>query len=644
MNRGERRRQAKAARSRAGGVDALLAQGTRLHEVGRLDQAERLYRRALAAAPEHPHVRHYLGLALHEQGRSGDAVAHLEAAARAAPDDPMFRYNLAEALFADGRPSDAVPHYRASARAATDVADVHARLGAALLASGDAAAAEPAFRTALDLAPDDPVARAELALALDVLGRTAEAAREMESALAGGAEPVAAHTRLSAMYDRLGHRDAAERHARMAVEADPRDPEALTTLARVLAQADTGDLDEALRLAEAAVAAAPDRAAGHATLGLVHQVAGRGDLAEKSYRAALALDPGHAMAWLGLLNMPRLEGPPIDEAELRAALAAPELDDHDRATLEFALGRSCERRGAHDEAFAAYAAANRRRAASEPFDSETYAASVERIVATFTADFFAERGGWGSDDPRPIFVVGMPRSGTSLVEQVLASHPAMYGGGEREDLYRLAVVASERTGAGYPESVAALGRDAVRDLARRHLAALDALAPGARRVTDKMPANFLRLAMIALLFPGARVVHCRRDPGDTALSCFFQDFSHLRFSFDLAWIGAYMRGYRRLMAHWAEVLPIPLMTVDYEALVADPERWSRALIDFAGLPWDDACLRPHETERAVRTASVWQVRQPVYGSSVGRWKRYEAQMAPFFAALGEAPGDGGAAA
>ena len=278
--------------------------------------------------------------------------------------------------------------------------------------------------------------------------------------------------------------------------------------------------------------------------------------------------------------------------------------------------------------------------------------------AVFDADWFAARPAADGADPTPVFVVGMPRSGTSLVEQCLAAHPAVHGAGELAAILRLATEAavsagaeadSLRTGvvsmkagsrpgaeASYPECVHALPAARIAALGKRYLDHLRTLAPEAVRVTDKLPGNYLHLGFIATILPGAKIIHCRRDPLDNGISLYFTDFmvGH-EYSNDLHAIGRQIRGMRALMAHWEAVLGGRLLALDYEALVADPESLTRAMVSHVGLEWNDACLRPHEVARTVRTASAWQVRQPVYRRSVGRAQGYKRFLGPLREALGE---------
>jgi hypothetical protein len=298
----------------------------------------------------------------------------------------------------------------------------------------------------------------------------------------------------------------------------------------------------------------------------------------------------------------------------------------------FALAALHDEAGDRDRAFARAGEANRLKRAV--FDPDGYGALIDRLVAAFDRSAMTRYPRAAHHDERPVFVVGMPRSGTSLVEQILASHPAVHGAGELTEIGLLAL-STAREGRAYPESVAGLDRRALTAIADAYRGRLDELAPGAARVVDKMWQNVEYLGFIALLFPAARIIYCRRDPADVGLSCYFQHFfgQGVPFAYDLAHIGRYCREQARAMAHWREVLELPLLEVEYERLVAEPDAEIRRLVDFAGLPWDPACLRFHETERVVRTASHAQVRRPMYRSAVGRHRAYARFLEPLYRAL-----------
>ena len=273
------------------------------------------------------------------------------------------------------------------------------------------------------------------------------------------------------------------------------------------------------------------------------------------------------------------------------------------------------------------------------FDAQGFPGTVERLAAFFTAQRLAALPDSGLRSDAPVFIVGMPRSGTSLVEQILASHPRVEAGGERTDIYQLPrQLSGGEPAARWPECLLGIDEERLTQIASAYLQAAPGHDRGPARITDKLPANYLNLGLIQMLLPGARVIYCRRDPMDTGLSCFKQNFRSegMDFARDLGHIGLQQQACLRLMAHWQRQLALPIHVVDYERLVEDPDSHVRALVDFVGLPWDDACLGFHRSARLIRTASYEQVRQPIYTSSVGRWRHYRPWLVPLAEAL-EAP-------
>jgi Sulfotransferase family len=313
-----------------------------------------------------------------------------------------------------------------------------------------------------------------------------------------------------------------------------------------------------------------------------------------------------------------------------------------RAGLGFALGAVFDARGLYAQAAEQFEAANAlksavRAAKGQSFDPDWYSRSIDRIIATFTPELLARGRGWGDRDPRPVFVVGLPRSGTTLVEQILASHSQVHGAGELHNMLNLfngLPQLTGRPGIDAFEAVSTLGPDAARAVARRYVATLDRLAPvAATRVVDKMPDNFITLGLIALLLPEARVIVCRRDLRDVALSCWQTPFGTNPWTTQWDHIARRIADHERLLAHWKRVKPVAWLDVGYEALVRDVEGHARRMIAFLGLEWEAGCLEFHKTRRLVKTASQLQVREPIHAHSVGRWRRYESTLQPLFEAL-----------
>ena len=297
--------------------------------------------------------------------------------------------------------------------------------------------------------------------------------------------------------------------------------------------------------------------------------------------------------------------------------------------LHFALGKALADIREYEQSFRHQLQANALQRQQFTYDEIGAHTKIDRIRSAFTPEVMQSLTGVGDPSSLPVFIVGMPRSGTSLIEQILASHPRVFGAGELDLLGQL-VIAGTSNG---------ITRDWVQTLGPRYLSGIRALAPPRDRITDKMPSNFLFVGLIHIALPNARIIHARRNPVDTCLSCFSKLFAgEQQFAYDLGELGRYYRAYDRLMAHWRDVLPEGrMLEVDYEEVVADLEVQARRIIGYCGLEWNDACLEFHKTERAVRTASVMQVRQPIYRSSIGRWRPYARMLTPLLDALGIDP-------
>ncbi|MDH3412537.1 MAG: sulfotransferase, partial [Gammaproteobacteria bacterium] len=308
-----------------------------------------------------------------------------------------------------------------------------------------------------------------------------------------------------------------------------------------------------------------------------------------------------------------------------------------RGDLHFALGKINDDCGRYAEAFDHYQKANAERAARIKFDVDAAKAEVTRLMQIFDTGFFNQRSDYGDSSELPVFIVGMPRSGTTLVEQILSAHPEVHAAGELMDINELAGGLRRRlsSSADYPECVEKIDAATSRKLAGEYLSGLRRRDPNALRITDKLPGNYMLLGLIALLLPRARIIYCRRHPLDVALSIYFTDFrAGHHYSYALEHIAAHFSQFTRLMDHWGRVIPAPMLEVRYEQVVAEPDAQIRRLLEFLGLDWDARCLEFQKVNRPVHTASAWQVRQPLYASSVARWQRYAQHLGVLEAALG----------
>ena len=525
-------------------------------------------------------------------------------------------------------------------------ADIRSMLfqGIELQKKGGLGLAADVYRSVLEAQPNNPDA-------LHLLGTVAMASGQVDGALdlfkrAASAKPTDPAIRCN-LANALMEKDDyanAEFHLRKALKLAPRLPSALCFLAGCLAM--KGDKQGAKRLYEEVLARLPEDA--QALIGYADLFVTLGEMenARAVYRKAITANAAPAIALAGLAACERLAKDSPEAKEIARYLRNPGLRQVDYLNLSYAAGQIAEAAGGYDEAFAHFSHAKALGASS--FDIEAHRREIGTFKNVFSRQFFAERAKLGHLSSRPVFVVGMPRSGTTLTEQIISRHPQAAAAGELRDLAHLAgsLGLSDDDARNFAKRLNKLTRPEARELAGRYLAALDRVSTVAHRVTDKMPQNFLYIGLIALLFPNARIIHCCRDPLDTCVSCFTM---HLKghnhaYAGDLRTLGLYYREYMSLMAHWREVLPVPIYDLDYERLIDAPEEQIPKLIEFVGLPWDPACLTPQESARAVTTLSRMQVRQPIYRTSVGRWRRYEKHIGPLKAALGDLVTDTGGAA
>ena len=522
--------------------------------------------------------------------------------------------NRAARLDAEGRRGDAIAALRAATQLTPDDAVAHFNLGLTCYKANRARDAVISLRQAVGLQPDFGRAQFRLGAALQDLGQTDDAIAALRTAIALKTNLKAAHARLGDLLWAAGDLSAAADSFRRAT-----DDTATGRLQRAKAAMVDGDFVAAEAAARHALARDPANAEVRWMLGNVLVTLGRFDEAVRHCDRATELSPDAVTAYYTRVNARRLTEAdrPVVNRMLKLLQSA-SLNNMERMRLGYALGKAFDDLKDHASAIQHFDAANRIEKTMTSYDRTQLAGWVALLIERCTPDYFARHAALGSDDETPLFILGMPRSGTTLTEQIVSSHPQVVGGDELEFWLRRGPD-WEHNG---PDGLTppAIGR-----LAADYRAVLRRIAPDAARVTDKMPHNFMWIGLIHLVFPKARIIHCRRHPADTCLSIYFTHFLRtMSFASDRSDLVHEYRQYERLMAHWRAVLPADrFLEVDYEALTADRESWTRRLIAFAGLEWDDVCLRPEDNERIVKTASVWQARQPVYRTSVARWRNYE---------------------
>lgn len=608
-----------------------LKRGAQFHQAGRLDKAQALYQKVMQKAPSLVEPPYLLGSIAFDRERFA------------------YAQQLAE---------DAL-------KIRNDYAPAHLLRGNALAALGQHAKAEGAWRRSLELEPQNPAAHVNLALRLCELGHGDDALHHAQQALAQDRGLYRAHYAaglalrlLNKLHDaelalsaslqlaprnvevlrahgqvllQMGETAAALRTLDVALSLSPEDQE--TRLAYAEALLGKGDLSDAEALLRRLATDMPGEAVWNA-LGELLRTTGRFEEAAQAYREALACAPLSPAGLSGLARA-KVALRPEDIAALEAAAGNQSLAIATRASLLHALGRRLEAEGKPDESFISHATAKRLLheaavASGRAFDSEQFARAVDGIIATWTPDRIKGLGAHSPGDGSPVFIVGLPRSGTTLVEQLVASHPDTLALGETMSIPS---IAAKLTAFGEIEH-ADPGRVAA--LAEAHLVSLRGLSPHARRFLDKQLDNIFSLGLIGALFPKAKVLLCQRDLRDQGLSTYMQEFPGAHNEFlDLRDIGLRALHTQRLARHWLATSPVAILPIQYESVVADLEGQARAILDFLDLPWDPACLAFHETHRRVTTSSAWQVRQPLYDKSVGRWRQYEAHLGPLLEALGD---------
>jgi tetratricopeptide (TPR) repeat protein len=586
----------------------------RYYGMGDLPRAEQACLGVLRENPRHAQALHLLGIISYQLGRHEEAIESFQSATRLEPTNPAFHNDLGVACAAARRFCEAVAHYGEALRLKPDHAEAHNNLGIALAEQGRLTEAEGHYREAVRLQPDYPAAHNNLGIVLATQERFSEATAHYREAVRLQPDYPAAHNNLGTALAEQGWLKEAEDHYREALRLQPDYPAAYNNLAGALIE--LGRMGEAVACCQESLRLDPDSTPAHA------------------YLAELAT---HGLYHFTDGQVSRME----------SLLAGGRLSREDASRLLFILAARLDRQGEYDRAFALYRRANDLkeqdfRQKNLAFDRERHRRFIDDLIATFDRRFCERVRSFGLDTELPVFVVGMPRSGSTLVAQILSSHPHVVAVGELRDLQETLTAPLEDGGAGemYPARMAGLDQRGARAMAERYLRRLAGLGGKAARVVDKMLHNYLHLGSIFALFPRARVIHCRRDPLDTCLSCYFQNFTWVNYACRLEDLGFYHRQYERLMRHWREVLPLQVYEVQYEELIRDQERVSRELISFCGLDWSNRCLAFHENARAVRTASKLQVRRPIYTSSMLRWKRYESHLLPLKRALDPAAGAG----
>jgi tetratricopeptide (TPR) repeat protein len=607
-----------------------------LHDEGRLQPADKLFQFILAVMPDHYDSLLRLGN-LRARANQMEAAAHLlcrAVAVKPQSADALSALGVALSALDCGR--EALACFQKALSVNPDHAGTLNALGTILHKTGQTGPAIPYLERAIATRPDYADAHFTLANILQGLDRLGEAMTHYDKVLTVQPWNYAAHNNLGTVLQKLGHFDNAIALYKHALSINPEFVDACYNLGTAYLALDRNE--EAIAQSEKALRLDPSRALAHNNIGVALQALGRIDEAGQAYERALHLAPRHAATHLNLAYLRRFTaGDPRLAALEKLAENAATLDADGQIALHFALGKAFGDLGEYERSFHHLRDGNAQKRARLAYDEKDMLGLLERIRTTFTPALMQQKSGSGDASDMPVFIVGMPRSGTTLVEQILASHSSVLGAGEIETFYQAILRFRHRNGvaAAFPDMVPAIAPDALRDLGSDYVQSIKSMAPAAGRIVNKMPLNFKYVGLIHLALPNARIIHVRRDPVDICFSCFSLLFTgDQSFTYDLGELGRYYRSYAALMGHWRSVLPPGVMIeVQYEDLVADIEGQARAIIAHCALSWEDACLAFHKTRRPVKTASSVQVREPVYRTSVGRWRPYESFLQPLIEAL-----------
>jgi tetratricopeptide (TPR) repeat protein len=614
----------------------LLAAAMRAQ--GRLEEALEVLGPLARAQPRAARVHFEHGLVLSGLGRTGAAIEALEIAVRLAPGSPDAWQALADQrrLAGDEAGADAASaeQIRASAN------DPELLEAASALCEGRLAVAEQLLRAILKARPSDIAAIRMLAEVGARLGRydDAEALLERCLELAPGFTP-ARHNYAMALY-RQNKAEAALGQIDRLLAQEPANPGYRNLRSAALAQ--TGEYLKAIEGYEGLLRDYPAQPKAWMSYGHALKTVGRPEDSVAAYRRTIALQPGLGEAYWSLANLKTFRFTPAEVRTMKGQLERTDIAGDDRFHLHFALGKALEDAAAYEDSFAHYAQGNALRRAVVDYDPDETSGQVRRSEAALTRAFFEARRDAGCDAEDPIFIVGLPRAGSTLIEQILASHSAVEGTMELPDVGSIArrLGARRRKGevSAYPEALADLEPAALRALGEEYLERTRIQRKTGRpRFIDKMPNNFAHVGLIHLMLPRARIIDARRHPLACGFSCFKQHFARGQaFTYDLGELGRYYADYVRLMAHFDAVLPGRVHRVIHEALVAEPEQEIRRLLDYCGLPFEEACLEPHRNARPVRTASSEQVRRPISSEGLDHWRNYDSWLGPMKHALGPA--------
>ncbi len=612
----------------------MLKTAIAYHQRGQMAEAKRMYEDILAREPQHVVALHLRGVVALQEGCVEEAIALISRSLVRQPDYAEAHYHMGRAQKLAGNFSAAIVSFRKAITIKPDYVQALCNLADALQVTGDMDETIASYRKAIAVMPDYAVAHNNLGIALMGEKRVAEALESFRAALEVDPDYGDAHYNLgNALMDLKQFDKAIECYQRV-VSRQSDNAYVHNNLGEAHRQ--VGERTAAVASFRRAINLQPDYAIAHNNLGNALSELGRIDEAIASFGEAIALDPDFAEAHRVRSLIKKHSAYDNDIKRMEAVLAKPGTDEEKKVHLAFGLGKAFEDIGDYDKAFEYFSQGNALKRAQYDYSLDHLTAHCELLKATFNEVFTAKHESGGCADSTPIFVLGMPRSGTTLIEQILASHSQVYGAGELADLPRL--IGEQFGPLDSPEFGAAVRQAEPYDfehLGADFVASLRHHSSQAKFITDKSPSNFLYIGFIRLSLPNAKIIHSMRDPVDTCLSLFksfFTSSEHYH-AYDLREIAGYYRLYRDLMTHWRGLFPDFIQDMRYEDVVAEQEASTRRILSYCDLDWEDACLAFYETERSINTLSMTQVRKPMYQTSVQSWKRYGTRLAELLTLL-----------
>ncbi len=611
------------------GIAELFRKGLQHYKEGRLEQAQDFCQR-IVQKQQYPDALIILGMIAHQQGEFQAAVERYQQFLSVKPDHAQTHYNLGLVLEKLDRTESAIEHFNKSIVTVADNAEVHSNLADAYTKLQRWEEAIKAYQKSLAIQAGHVETIIKLGNVFHAAQRWPESIPLYERALALQPTNALVHRNLGASYQKLGQLQKAILCFEQALSLHPDYTEARIRLSEVLR--DLGRAEEALVQLERVIELEPDESEAHISLALTLRQLGRTELAIERLEQLLATRPSFGLLYHHIALMK----PKKDLIRVVEKLVSnPELPNSDTQYCHFALGNLYKESKSPEQAFNHFLTANTLHRKTFTYDPKENTQHINRLVNAYSKRLYHRKRHFGSTSQLPVFILGMPRSGSTLVEQIISSHPEAHGAGELGALpgAKLAIASQLKNANSYPECMSLLDEKMAEEYSEQYLQELASYCPAAKRITDKLPGNFLCIGLIKILLPNARIIHCQRNPLDNCISLYFHCLEHYKFSFELTELGQYYLDYQRLMSHWEGLFPGEILNLQYEELVMDQETVSKQLIDYLGLEWDEKCLDFHNNKREVRTSSNIQVRQPMYKNSVNRWKHYEKHLQPLIEML-----------